>query len=182
MKRTRLLLIAALVVIAAPARAGDLGEDGILSYWFHQYGSDDVTRPPLSPDRPYWHGDDAVPPAMRWHDRQIEDVDEYGVTIGPRLPPPAVAVVAAEAVVMPAPPPHLAKRHRVKHVVARTAVDGGVTGGGVDAIVAGIAFEHVVVAAEAVVIPAPAPQPHLAKHHRAKHVFARKNVCLPNSL
>ena len=70
-KRIPLLLAAALslAVQATPAHAWWFEDDG--TTWpvfdFHRYGGD-VNRPAATPDRPYFHGDDAVPLGLRWRD------------------------------------------------------------------------------------------------------------------
>lgn len=69
-----LLVVAALATSAASAQAWWFEDDG--TSWpvfdFHRYGGD-VNRPAISPDQPYFHGDDAVPLGLRWRDlRQAE--------------------------------------------------------------------------------------------------------------
>jgi hypothetical protein len=105
--------LAALALMAGTAQASawEDGGGGPFGWLYHRYG-DDMYRPALTPDRPYWHGDAAVPPSERWHDRDIEVVDEYGITVGTRAPPPET--VEVEATVMAAPVVSPTRRHPVR--------------------------------------------------------------------
>ena len=130
MGKTGLILtLAILARLAAPmpALAWDVRDDDRFSFLFHRYG-DDMDRPAITPERPYWHADDAVPPAERWHDRAIEIVDQYGFTVGARVPQPEVAVVGigvgVETGIDVLPPPVLLPRtsHRPKRRTTHKAV------------------------------------------------------------
>ena len=125
MRKAKLLLTLSALAIAAtsaPACAWDTGYDGPFSFLFRKYG-DDMYQPAITPDRPYWHGDSAVPPAMRWHDREIEVVDEYGNTVATRVP--RLGIVAADvdaARLPPVPVPvrvYAGRTRRAKMIVAR---------------------------------------------------------------
>lgn len=98
-----------LTTLVAPARAWETGNAGPFSFLFHHYG-DDMYQPPITPDRPYWHGDDAVPPDLRWHDREIEVVDEYGFTVGTRVSEPVIAA-GVEVRTIEVSARHRARRH-----------------------------------------------------------------------
>ncbi len=122
MTRAALSLSAAaigLVVACASAQAGDYGPFS----WLFSTDNGGPLAPAITPDRPYWHGDSAVPPAMRWHDREIEIVDEYGFTIGTRLPPPEDVVPIEVEASLPPPvrgsPPM--RRHHSRTRAVRAA-------------------------------------------------------------
>ena len=109
-----------LLMTALPARAQFLDDrEGWPLFSFHRYGGD-VNRPATTPDRPYWHGDDAVPLGLRWHDPATA-VDDVAVEA------PATEVVygaaASVAVVVSRPrfkpPRHVAHHRRPKVLVAR---------------------------------------------------------------
>jgi hypothetical protein len=78
----------ALLAPAAPALAQDLEIFGWSPFTIHRYG-EDVNRPAVSPDRPYWHGDDAVPLGLRWHDTSVEhaQLPVQGPYVGAPAPP-----------------------------------------------------------------------------------------------
>ena len=97
---------------AMPAAAQVFSDDGWFPFTiFHHYG-DDVNRPGATPDRPYWHGDDAVPLALRWHEPG-ELFDQYGNVLPPPEPVEGIGVAVGAAAVVHAP------RHRRTHIAAR---------------------------------------------------------------
>lgn len=100
--------VLALVSSHCPARAWWFEDDG--HSWpvfaFHEYDGSDVNRTGGTPDRPYWHGDDAVPAGLRWRDLEAAQEAE------------AVELQAGAAVevapLSPAPVRHtrVVRRHR----------------------------------------------------------------------
>ena len=106
--RVFLLLAAALSLAAAtaPARAWWFEDDG--TTWpvfdFHRYGGD-VNRPAATPDRPYFHGDDAVPLGLRWRDLEEAQAEA------------AAANAAAAAEVRVEVAPVVRRRAVVRHTV-----------------------------------------------------------------
>ncbi|MCW6508920.1 hypothetical protein [Lichenifustis flavocetrariae] len=112
MKRSALSgAVAAFVALqSVPARAQWFDDEGGWSIFsFHRYGGD-VNRPGSSPDRPYWHGDDAVPLGLRWRDLEEAKAEAAAQD--------AAAVSASVAIAVAAPPRH-ARRH---HTVARRRI------------------------------------------------------------
>ncbi|MDX7953869.1 hypothetical protein P7D22_22190 [Lichenihabitans sp. Uapishka_5] len=98
----------ALLILVAPARAWVVEDDG--ESWpifsFHRYGGD-VNRPGATPDRPYWHGDDAVPLGLRWRDGEATVAAE-------------AAAAGEVAILAPAPyPVGIGRSRRVHRVVHR---------------------------------------------------------------
>lgn len=108
--RFPLLLAACLTVMggAAPAQAWWFEDDG--TTWpvfdFHRYGGD-VNRPAATPDRPYFHGDDAVPLGLRWR-----DLDEAKAEA-------AAEDVAAAAEIRVEAAPAVRRRVVLRHAVRR---------------------------------------------------------------
>lgn len=114
----RMLAAVAMAVAArsAPAQAWWFEDDG--RSWpvfaFHEYDGSDVNRPGGTPDRPYWHGDDAVPLGMRWQDLEAARAEAAA----------ADAAAAAAAAVKPPRPRGLVHRalpHRRRFAVQRPA-------------------------------------------------------------
>lgn len=85
-------------------------DDGWCLWCFHRYGGD-VNRPGWTPDRPYWHGDDAVPLGLRWQDLDAARAEAAAVD---------AAAAAAASVTATPPRPHGAPR-RAHHVPRRPA-------------------------------------------------------------
>ncbi|MBE7220859.1 MAG: hypothetical protein INR64_20525 [Caulobacteraceae bacterium] len=113
-----LLLVTAVAAASAPAQAWWFEDDG--SSWpvfdFHRYGGD-VNRPAATPDRPYFHGDDAVPLGLRWRDLRQAEAEAAADDA-------AAAAVAASArvdVVLPPPARRIRRRMAVRHHAVRRA-------------------------------------------------------------
>jgi hypothetical protein len=104
------------LLLAAPAQAQIFhdDDDGWCLWCFHRYGDGDVNRPGRTPDRPYWHGDDAVPLGMRWQDLEAARAEAAAED--------AAAAAAAAAVEASAPV------HRRRYAVRRRTVHRVVSG------------------------------------------------------
>lgn len=99
---------------AAPARAWWFADDG--TSWpvfdFHRYGGD-VNRPAATPDRPYFHGDDAVPLGLRWRDLEEARAEAAAADAA------AAAVVRVEAAPVVPARPAVRRPVRRRHVAHR---------------------------------------------------------------
>ena len=103
--------------IVSDVRAGDFAP---LS-WLFSTDNGGPLAPAITPDRPYWHGDSAVPPSMRWHDRQIEIVDEYGATVGTRAPLTEDPGPVPAEMALPSPSQAARRVVRRRHIRAKVA-------------------------------------------------------------
>lgn len=99
-------------VSVLPAAAQVFGDaPGWPLFSFHEYGGD-VNRPGATPDRPYWHGDDAVPLGLRWQDLEAAQAEAAAEDA-------SVAAAAAASVGYASP-----RERRVRHAVHRRRASG----------------------------------------------------------